>query len=133
MRRLANQCPDAEYEVFIKMITRIPPDTTQATRGIKALRDALKGRKDDCGKADWSLVPWEAMEPIVQVLMFGAEKYGPENWRDVPDAPRRYWSAAQRHLIAHLQGEVNDDESDLPHLAHAACCVLFLLALELRI
>jgi hypothetical protein len=88
--------------------------------------------KHDYGKPDWSLMPWDALGPVVDVLMFGAEKYGPESWRDVPDAPRRYWSAAQRHLIAHIQGEMSDEESGLPHLAHAACCVLFLLGLEVR-
>lgn len=88
------------------------------------------GAKYDQGKADWSLLPWEALEDVVGVMMFGAQKYGPDQWRDVPDAKRRYWSAAQRHLISHLQGEASDDESGLPHLAHAACCVLFLLAME---
>ena len=88
------------------------------------------GTKYDQGKPDWSLLPWEALEPVVEVMMFGAKKYSPEGWRDVPDAGRRYWSAAQRHLIAHLQGETADEESGLPHLAHAACCVLFLLAME---
>ena len=42
----------------------------------------------------------------------------------------RYVKAAFRHLIAYSQGEVNDKESGLPHLAHLGCCVLFLLSLE---
>lgn len=94
--------------------------------------DPYFGAKHDAGKPDWSLLPWDALGPVVEVMMFGARKYGPDNWRDVPDAGRRYWSAAQRHLVAHLQGEPTDEESGLPHLAHAACCVLFLLAKEIE-
>jgi hypothetical protein len=89
-----------------------------------------EGRKFDQDKLDWSLLPWDSVEQVVEVLMFGAKKYGEDNWRDVPNAQRRYWSAAQRHMVAHLKGEACDDESGLPHLAHAACCVLFLLAFE---
>jgi hypothetical protein len=52
------------------------------------------------------------------------------NWRRVPDAQRRYFDAAQRHLLAWWAGEKEDPETTLSHLAHASCCVLFLLALD---
>lgn len=88
------------------------------------------GRKDDAGKREWSLLPWDAVEHVVDVLMFGARKYEPDNWRLVPDARRRYFDAAMRHLIAWHEGECSDLETGFSHLAHAACCVLFLLALD---
>ena len=72
-------------------------------------------------------MPWSAAGVVVDVLGFGARKYAPDNWRTVPDARGRYFDAALRHLIAWQQGEQIDPESGLPHLAHAACCVLFLL------
>lgn len=144
MRRLAAQCTDNELERLMSTIMSIPftpapqdPPERQAgmtpnpwTPGANHCAEAALGVKFDLGKPDWSLLPWDALGPVVEVMMFGARKYGPDNWRDVPDAGRRYWSAAQRHLIAHLQGEPTDEESGLPHLAHAACCVLFLLALD---
>lgn len=87
------------------------------------------GRKDDAGKAPWHLIPWEALRDVALVLDFGAKKYGEDNWRKVPDARKRYFAAAHRHLVTWWLGETHDPETGLPHLAHAACCVLFLLAL----
>ena len=86
-----------------------------------------KGIKYDTGKLEFSLLPWSAVEHVVRVLMFGAQKYGSDNWKMVEDGEKRYWDAAARHLVAYAQGEVLDEESNLPHLAHAACCLLFLL------
>ena len=99
------------------------------------------GRKDDAEKFKWSrftlaelwLWPFEAFNEISRVLVFGARKYQPHNWALVPDAHRRYYDAAMRHLHAYFcKGECRDSESGLHTLAHAAACVLFLLALDLR-
>ena len=35
-----------------------------------------KGLRFNTGKPKWSLVSWKALEPMVQVLMFGSRKYG---------------------------------------------------------
>ena len=95
--------------------------------------EPLAGVKLDSGKARWDLLPWAALEQAVAVLTHGARKYPePDNWRRVPDGPRRYLAATLRHLSAHARGERLDAESGLPHLAHAAVDVLFLLALELE-
>jgi hypothetical protein len=63
---------------------------------------------------------------IVRVLEHGAKKYSPDNWKQVGNAHQRYYDAAMRHLDAWKAGQVIDRESRLPHLAHAACCLLFL-------
>lgn len=89
--------------------------------------DAELGRKDDAGKLPMDLIPWRAIERIAAVLEYGARKYAPENWRKVPDPRRRYFAAGMRHLVAWWQGQENDPESGLPHLAHAGACLLFLL------
>ena len=87
------------------------------------------GRKDDDGKVRVDLLPAGALGAVARVLTFGANKYGDNNWQNV--MPRsRYYGAALRHLFARARGEVLDRESGLPHLAHAACCVLFLLSYE---
>ena len=86
--------------------------------------------KHDSGKWRMSLVPVTALKSIVDVLEFGAKKYAVDNWRTVPDARRRYYDAAIRHLTAWWDGETLDEESGLPHLAHAGCCVIFLLWLD---
>ena len=86
----------------------------------------MSGRKDDQGKLDYSLLPWDGVDDVVHVLQFGAQKYDRDNWRKVPDGLRRYSNAAMRHLVALQRGEVTDPESGLSHAAHAACCCLFL-------
>lgn len=87
------------------------------------------GAKDDHGKLRFDLVPFEALAAVVRVLDFGAKKYQPDGWRHVAEPRRRYFAATMRHVLAWWAGEVNDAESGEPHLAHAACCILFLLAL----
>ena len=87
----------------------------------------LAGRKDDQEKARYDLLPPRALHSVVEVLTFGARKYAPDNWRMVPDRRRRYFAAALRHLWAWWRGEMCDRESGVHHLAHAACCILFIL------
>jgi len=88
------------------------------------------GRKFDGGKLQYSLLPTSALEDVVKVLTFGSEKYEPDNWKRVPDAKRRYFDAAQRHIWAYKAGEINDPESGVNHLAHAVCCLMFINDLD---
>lgn len=90
------------------------------------------GTKDDLGKAPWHLVPYGALNKVVRVLDFGAQKYGAENWRQVDGWRWRYFNAAMRHTTAWFCGERRDPESGLHHLAHAVCCGLFIVAMELE-
>lgn len=93
---------------------KIPPNHT------------LSGAKFDEGKARFDLLPFEALEEVAKVMAFGATKYQDHNWRGgfIFSRPA---AAALRHLTSWLRGEENDPESGLSHLAHCACCVLFLL------
>lgn len=88
------------------------------------------GKKFDGGKARVDLLPPKALLEIAKVLAFGAQKYGEDNWKHVDRAQDRYYAAALRHLFAWRDGERCDEESGLPHLAHAGCCLLFMLWFE---
>lgn len=88
------------------------------------------GRKFDGGKLQYGLVPPLALRETVKVLTYGAEKYEPDNWRRVPDGPRRYFDAAQRHIWAYKEGEMYDQETGVNHIAHAICCLMFMLDLD---
>lgn len=90
----------------------------------------MQGLKFDTDKRDFTLLPWDSVEQIVEVLEFGAQKYSRDNWRYVEDAKHRYTKAALRHLIAYTKGEIDDPESGKPHLAHLGCCILFLMELD---
>lgn len=94
------------------------------------VRRDVVGAKHDAGKDRWDLLPFAALKNVVRVLTHGADKYGVDNWQLVPDWRRRYTAAALRHLTAWYQGERTDQESGAPHLAHAVCCLLFLLTLD---
>lgn len=94
--------------------------------------EVVEGLKFDGEKDRWELLPWDAIEQVVKVLTFGARKYAPDNWRKVADAHNRYFSATMRHLVAYVAGQEKDPETGLPHLAHALCCVIFMLALDLE-
>lgn len=85
------------------------------------------GRKDDNDKPMMDLIPPRAELALAQVLTFGAQKYGAWNWSQVDDLERRYLAAVMRHINAYRAGEVMDRESGLPHLAHAMCCLAFLI------
>ena len=86
------------------------------------------GQKFDGNKPRFSLIPNGVLTPVVNVLEFGAKKYSENNWRFVPNARTRYFDAAHRHLDAWWNGQVNDPETNEPHLAHAICCLMFLLS-----
>jgi hypothetical protein len=90
------------------------------------------GRKYDYGKLRWGLLPNAAVREVLKVLMRGAEKYDVGNWKHVPDAKRRYYEATMRHMTAWWDsgGQEPDPEWGLSHLAHAGCCLLFLLWFE---
>lgn len=86
--------------------------------------------KKDKGKLRWDLVPWECVEPLVDILTFGAEKYSANEWQNVPNGPERYKAALFRHLIAWCKGEKTDPESGRSHLHHALCNLVFMIYFE---
>ena len=90
------------------------------------------GIKYDSEKPKMNLLPPKAIVEISKVLTFGAEKYDAENWRKLDDLQNRYTAGALRHIFAHMDGEQLDPETYLSHLAHALCCLLFKLEIELE-
>lgn len=92
--------------------------------------------KDDKGKLRLDLLPWDALEEVGKILTYGIKKYPhpEENWKvnstkeDIP----RYEAALLRHMSKHMQGELLDEESGLPHIAHAVTNGLFIISLMKR-
>ena len=91
----------------------------------------LEGKKFDDGKLPYDLLPSDAVEEIVKVLQFGATKYGERNWEKGMKWNRPF-AALMRHMWAWWRREEKDPETGLSHLAHAGCCILFLLSYTLR-
>lgn len=88
--------------------------------------DPTKGAKFDTDKPRMELLDSYALTEIAKVMTFGAKKYASHNWRKGIEWGRLI-GAAQRHIAAFNDGEDLDPESDLSHLAHAGCCIMFLL------
>lgn len=84
--------------------------------------------KKDQSKHDWSLIPFDALEEVVEVLEFGKQKYASYNWAEGSGFNySRVANAALRHLFAWIRGEDLDPETNKSHLAHCCCNILFLL------
>lgn len=126
MQELLNQVGEDDMtddEVTAKQVKDyvdkiLPPPTTE-------------GRKDDQAKVRWDLLPGDALNEIAKVLTFGANKYGDRNW-EKGMAWHRPFGALMRHMWDWWRGAPPDKETGLSHLAHAGCCLLFLLSYELR-
>jgi hypothetical protein len=110
-----------ESEAKVALLELSTPEWAQPQQGIK--HDKEKNRVD--------LLPVDALEEIAKVLSFGAKKYGERNWAKGMKWSRVY-GALLRHMFAFFLGKDKDEETGLPHLAHAGCCIMFLLSYQLR-
>lgn len=107
------------------------PDAATASGGIKY----------DTDKTRIELFPGDVLYAISDILTYGAVKYADRNW-EKGMAWGRVFGALMRHLWAWWQhrtptktnwifGEL-DMETTRSHLWHAGCCLVFLIAWEMR-
>lgn len=85
--------------------------------------------KNDQDKIRLELLSPVALVEISKVLTFGSKKYADHNWRK-GFKWSRLLGASLRHILSFLGGEDKDPETGLSHLAHAGCCIMFLLEHE---
>ena len=83
-----------------------------------------KAMRFNTGKMKWSLVHFKSLEPMIAVLMFWAKKYAPNNWKKWMNE-QELLESMQRHLASMIDWEVNDKESNLPHVWHLMCNCMF--------
>ena len=83
--------------------------------------------KADAGKPHPSYVPVSLINAVMAVREYGNQKYhDPDNWKRVE--PERYHQAMLRHILAAWNDPYKiDPESGLPHIAHVATNIAFLL------
>ncbi len=93
------------------------------------------GAKLDQGKNQLGLVfngfP-RALDAVGRVATYGAIKYSPNGWLQVPNGEVRYTDAMYRHLLKEAMGESRDKSTQLLHAAHATWNALARLELILR-
>lgn len=87
----------------------------------------IKDRADrfNTDKPKWSLVDFKSLEPMVNVLEFGAKKYSAHQWK-IGLPTTEICESLLRHIFAYMNGENNDKDSGLPHIGHAMCNLMFL-------
>ena len=92
-----------------------------------------EGQKDDQGKDPWHLAPFDAFQAVIKILNYGQRKYSARGWEQGMDWSRVF-DALMRHMTAwwERENEGVDEESGYSHLWHAGCCVMFLIAYEIR-
>ena len=86
----------------------------------------------DTGKPRMDLLPVGGLFAVADVMGYGAGKYGARNWQG-GIAYSKLVASTLRHLFRRLGGQVLDDESGLPHLAHAAANLLMVLDTDPRL
>ena len=82
--------------------------------------------KYDTTKPDHSLIDPLLLDGLAGVLMYGANKYGRDNWRKQGLTMNRLISALSRHLFAILGGEDYDKDSGLLHINHCMANAMFI-------
>lgn len=126
-----NVCGVCESEAACRRSASSSREGTKAAEPVVAEKFIPGGRKADNGKDPWHLLPTDAVRAIVKVLAFGASKYGDRNW-EKGMAWSRCHAALLRHMMSWWEGEGLDEETGFSHLWHAGCCILFLIAYEIR-
>lgn len=99
---------------------------------MESKKNDKQGKKDTKGKVRMELLPMEALRSVAEILTFGAEKYGANNWQNIDDGYNLFWGALLRHKTLKDMGEEFDKESGKPHDAHIACNALFMLYYSLH-
>lgn len=90
-----------------------------------------EAQKFDQDKVRLELLPPELMMEVGKILTFGAQKYADRNW-ELGMSWSRPYAALNRHMLAWWGGQDKDPETGESHLAHAGCCIAFLIAYEQR-
>lgn len=89
------------------------------------------GKRYNEGKLRWDLVPYHSFQEVVRVFTFGATKYDPWNWYKGLNFSNSF-ASGMRHRLAWWNGESNDKESGINHLAHSIWNDLANLTFELE-
>lgn len=82
-------------------------------------------------KVRLDLLPWDALEEVARLLMYGAKDHDAFGWETLPDAVPEYRRAIGRHFSKLMQGQTVD-VSGFRHEACIAADALIALARILR-
>jgi hypothetical protein len=81
-------------------------------------------------KLDLGLVPDTAVAALATAFLEGALKYGRYNWRVAGVSASTYHAALRRHIAKWWNGQDNDPETQVSHLANAMACIAIIFDAE---
>lgn len=110
-----------EGDLFLKESKAVEEKWTKLKLESATKKEAMRFNE---GKEKWGLVNFEALKPMVQVLMYGAKKYEPRNW-EKGLSKEEILESMLRHVFELLKGNLIDSESNYPHIGHIMCNALF--------
>lgn len=103
------------------------PDIASETFDDPKLKDTNPKQAIGSNKIPFHLWPETASLLGALGLLDGALKYGRSNFRACGVKASVYYDACRRHMDRWFEGEDNDPDSGLPHLAHALACLAILV------
>lgn len=88
----------------------------------------MKTKRYNEWKIDWTLIDFESIQPLVEILEFWAKKYSRDNWKLWGEKMKReeILKSLMRHVIAYQQGEDIDEESWCKHIGCMMANLMFL-------
>lgn len=89
------------------------------------MNDKPSNPKDMVGSSKVPMHLWPETATVLgcMALLDGMLKYGRANWRAIGVRSSIYYDACRRHMDKWFEGEDLDQDSGLPHLAHALACI----------
>lgn len=121
--RLCHQQCDGGYNFEDFELVNVLPEVELCKLGkITTFDSGFK--KDELGKkVDFTLIPYSLLERIARRFMYGAEKYGKNNWKLArPEEKEELMKAALRHTFSVLNDEKDED--------HAAAAITDIIMYE---
>ena len=110
-------------------IPRAPREDRHPLGPVRPLRDDpivtnAKGGSQSVIAESFTTMPLRALQALAQLQRLGDQKYGPHNWRNIPEVD--HIDHAFAHLLGYCQNDVTED-----HLLHAAWRLLAALEQQL--
>lgn len=121
----ANQKFNNQYLTVMKEYTGKPDKPCPHDTIQECDCNHVKAKRYNQGKKRWTLIDFQALEPLVDVLEYGVSKYGENNWK-LGLNKQETIDSLLRHVIALTNNETTDPESKLPHIGHILANAMFL-------
>ena len=99
--------------------------TWGCARPMKQSSIVAERQSEKTQKLRMSLITPDYLEALSRVRDFGVRKHGLDSHSLYPS--ELYIDAILRHLTAYRQGELNDPETNIHHLAHISINCMFLM------